>query len=40
VSVRGREGDAQHGVPLDEFLSKAVEEAASRSLQPSTFEPS
>jgi threonyl-tRNA synthetase len=39
VSVRDREGTTVHGVAFDDFVAKATEEAASRSLEPSSFNP-
>jgi threonyl-tRNA synthetase len=39
VSVRDREGNEVRGVSFNDFVAKATEEAATRSLQPSTFEP-
>ena len=39
VSVRDREGTEVRGVSLDDFLAKVTEEAVTRSLQPSAFEP-
>jgi threonyl-tRNA synthetase len=39
VSVRDREGHEVRGVALDDFVQKAVAEAESRSLEPSSFEP-
>jgi hypothetical protein len=39
VSVRDRDGHEVRGVAFDDFVTKATEEASSRSLLPSTFEP-
>ena len=40
VSVRDREGHEVRGVALDDFVTKAVAEASSKSLRSSAFEPS
>jgi threonyl-tRNA synthetase len=37
VAVRDREGNETRGVPLDEFVAKVTEEAATRALEPSRF---
>jgi threonyl-tRNA synthetase len=39
VAVRDRDGNEVRGVAFDDFVAKAIEEAATRSLHGSTFEP-
>ncbi|HEX9376551.1 MAG TPA: threonine--tRNA ligase [Actinomycetota bacterium] len=39
VSVRDREGHEVRGVSFDDFVAKATEEASTRALEASTFEP-
>jgi threonyl-tRNA synthetase len=39
VAVRDREGHEVRGVAFADFVAKANDEASSRSLHPSSFEP-